>query len=76
MTELENLSYFSVPTLFIVTFTFISRSILDESLSTSILEDEPLRFHYIENGSKRGGKLLVGSLGYTYGVKVILTYIC
>ena len=43
---------------------------LDESLSTSVLSDEPLMFHIFENGSKRGGRLLVSSDGYKYGVKV------
>ena len=36
---------------------------LDESLSTSVLSDEPLTFHIFENGSKRGGRLLVSSDG-------------
>ena len=43
---------------------------VDESLSTSVLHDGPLTFEVFENGSKRGGRLLVSSDGYKYGVKV------
>ena len=43
---------------------------MDESLSMSVLPEEPLTFHIFENGSKRGGRLLVSSDGYKYGVKV------
>ena len=49
---------------------FFFSSMVDESLSTSVLSDEPLTFHVFENGSKRGGRLLVSSDGYKYGVKV------
>ena len=42
---------------------------IDESLSTSVLSDEPLTFHVFEQGSKRGGRLLVSSDGFKYGVK-------
>ena len=41
--------------------TFLFSSMIDESLSTSVLSDEPLQ---------RGGRLLVSSDGYNYGVKV------
>ena len=48
---------------------------VDESLSTSVLTDEPVTFHYFENGSKRGDRLLVSSDGYKYGVKVKILWI-
>jgi hypothetical protein len=55
-------------------FFYNFSSIIDESLSTSILEQEPLTWHYFETGSKRGGQLLVSSDGYTYYVKVTALY--
>ena len=42
---------------------------IDDSLTTSVMSDEPLAFHVYEQGSKRGGRLLVNNDGFKYGVK-------
>lgn len=39
-------------------------------LTDTVLEDEPVAFTVHEKGSKRGGRLLVSSDGFSYGVKV------
>jgi len=44
--------------------------ILDDDLPDVILPDQPVTYTFLEKGSKRGGRLLVSSDGYTYGVKV------
>lgn len=36
----------------------------------TILEDNEVRFEIVESGTKRGGKKLVSSEGYSYTVKV------
>ncbi|KAH3811057.1 hypothetical protein DPMN_139459 [Dreissena polymorpha] len=35
-----------------------------------VMEDEAVTYKVLEKGSKRGGKLLVSSNGYSNGVKV------
>ena len=47
----------------------------EPQLSDSMVEEQPLSFHWFENGSKRGGSLLVSSDGYSYGVKVYVVLI-
>ena len=42
-------------------------------MSDTVLPDQPVTFTVLDHGSKRGGRLLVSSDGYSYGVKV--TYI-
>lgn len=42
-------------------------------MDDTILDERPVQFEVLEKGSKRGGKLLVASDGFTYGVKVYLT---
>ena len=42
---------------------------VDPDLPEDIIPDQPIRFKVLESGSKRGGKLLVSSNGYSYGVK-------
>lgn len=42
-------------------------------MDDTILDERPIQFEVLEKGSKRGGKLLVASDGFTYGVKVYLT---
>ena len=55
----------------IITLNFCSRSFVDGlALSKTILPDEPVTFSILEKGSKRGGRLLVSSDGFSYGVKV------
>lgn len=42
---------------------------LQEDMDDTILDERPIQFEVLEKGSKRGGKLLVASDGFTYGVK-------
>lgn len=37
----------------------------------STSDDDVIRYRILEKGSKRGGRLLVASTGYTYGLKVV-----
>lgn len=39
--------------------------------SDSTSDDDVIRYRILEKGSKRGGRLLVASTGYTYGLKVV-----
>ena len=39
-------------------------------MTETILDDTPLRYQILVRGSQQGQKLLVDSLGYSYGVKV------
>ncbi|KAH3736002.1 hypothetical protein DPMN_042567 [Dreissena polymorpha] len=52
--------------------TLYNSSVLEESLDSSTTDETTTTTTYevFEKGSKRGGKLLVSSAGYTYGVKV------
>ncbi|KAL5011081.1 hypothetical protein ScPMuIL_013386 [Solemya velum] len=43
---------------------------VEPELPSIILPDEPITFKVLETGSKRGGRLLVSSDGFSYGVKV------
>lgn len=45
---------------------FLSSLESDDSTSN----DDVIRYRILEKGSKRGGRLLVASNGYTYGSKV------
>ncbi|XP_065929546.1 uncharacterized protein [Magallana gigas] len=42
---------------------------LQEDMDDTILDERPVQFEVLEKGIKRGGKLLVASDGFTYGVK-------
>ncbi|KAL5006692.1 hypothetical protein ScPMuIL_015498 [Solemya velum] len=42
---------------------------VEPELPSIILPDEPITFKVLETGSKRGGRLLVSSDGFSYGVK-------
>ena len=57
---------------YIFLFTmFFSRSInIEPEMPEHALTEQPVEFKIIEKGSKRGGRLLVSSDGYSYGVKV------
>ncbi|KAL5010187.1 hypothetical protein ScPMuIL_012492 [Solemya velum] len=45
---------------------------VEPELPSFILPDEPITFTVFETGSKRGGRLLVSSDGFSYGVKHIV----
>jgi hypothetical protein len=44
---------------------------LEEAVDDTILDDSEIRFEVLEKGSKRGGRLLIASDGFTYGLKVL-----
>ena len=46
-------------------------SLLDQPLDDDILDDQPVTYKVVEGGTKRGGKKLVGSDGYTYVVNKV-----
>lgn len=48
----------------------LESSIQDVPLDGDVVEDRPITFEEVENGSKRGGKKLVSSDGYTYTIRV------
>ncbi|KAH3890632.1 hypothetical protein DPMN_014717 [Dreissena polymorpha] len=45
-------------------------ALAERELPDTVTEDVSITFTMLENGSKRGGRLLVSSNGYSYGVKV------
>jgi hypothetical protein len=47
----------------------------DPAPTESILEDHDIRYEIVESGTKRGGKKLVSSEGFSYTVKVNSYYI-
>ena len=50
---------------------YFFRPVEEESILTeTIVEEIPIRYQIVQKGSQRGQKLLVDSLGYSYGVKV------
>lgn len=49
---------------------FFYRSLLDPDVDASFPEDGPVTFEEISMGTKRGGRKLVSSDGFTYTVKV------
>ncbi|KAH3714996.1 hypothetical protein DPMN_057699 [Dreissena polymorpha] len=53
---------------FDVTMEPIGTALAKPELPDTVTEDVPITFTMLENGSKRGGRLLVSSNGYSYGV--------
>ena len=53
-----------------VTMEPTETALAEPELPDTVTEDVPITFTMLENGSKRGGRLLVSSNGYSYGVKV------
>lgn len=52
-------------------YNFHFSSIADRTLSVSVLEgNQELTFEIVESGTKRGGKKLISSHGFSYTVKV------
>lgn len=45
-------------------------SLPDQPLDDDIPDDQPVTYEVVEGGTKRGGKKLVGSDGFTYVVNV------
>lgn len=54
----------------------IEQSMVDPVLDDEIPVDRPETFEVVVNGSKRGGRKLVSSTGYTYTVRVSTCYWC
>ena len=50
---------------------FFLNSTIQADVDDTVLDERPVRYEVLEKGSKRGGKLLVATDGFTYGVKVV-----
>lgn len=51
-------------------YYFFYRSLLDPDVDASFPDDGPVTFDEVSLGTKRGGRKLVSSDGFTYTVKV------